>query len=315
LTLGDELAGPARKPRRGERHPALVHVDSVNGAEPSEEARRSFEDLTAVSPTRRLELGSPSTGSDEADALIRAVDLLSPLALGQRVLVLASARSGRTTLLRGLAKSLAGRDVDSKQPLAVVVALIDERPEEATRWRELVPEAELALATADMSPGEQVALVELALARAKRLVESGTDVVLLVDSLSRLEVANDDPAPAKRLFGSGRETSEDDAGSLTVIATMLEGADGDGAALRSVRTTESAVIRLDPELAASGIVPALDPSETRAIDESDLRDSKELKAVKELRERLAGKDTDEAARDLAELISGSVDNQKLLKSL
>ncbi|MGI9557874.1 MAG: hypothetical protein ACR2N5_08030, partial [Solirubrobacterales bacterium] len=98
LLSGDEVAGPARAARRGERHPALVHVDKVNGSDPAESKRTEFDDLTAVPATRRIGLGSPSTGSSEGDALVRAVDLLAPLAFGQRVLVSAAPGSGRTSL-------------------------------------------------------------------------------------------------------------------------------------------------------------------------------------------------------------------------
>ena len=314
LVSGDRVAGPARKPRRGERHPALVHVDTVNGVAPETE-RGKFEDLTPVPPTRRVDLSSPSSGSTDADILLRAVDLLSPLALGQRVLVQASARSGRTTLLRGLAKVLAEKGAGSDSSIVTIVALIDERPEEATRWREEVEGAELSIATAEMRPGEQVASVELALARAKRTVESGTDVVLIVDSLSRLAVAQKDAGPAKALFGSGRETSEAGAGSLTVIATFLEDGEDDDGPLRAVQTTESAVIRLDPELAAAGVVPALDHAATRCAGEAELRSAEELASIRSLRERLAGREAADAARELADLIKGSADNAELLRDL
>ena len=314
LVSGDRVSGPARQPRRGERHPALVHVDTVNG-EPPETERGKFEDLTPVPPTRRIDLSSASSGSPEADMLLRGVDLLSPLALGQRVLVQASARSGRTTLLRGLAKVLAERARDSDSSIVTIVALIDERPEEATRWRQEVEGAELSIATAEMRPGEQVASVELALARAKRMVESGTDVVLIVDSLSRLAVAQKDAGPAKALFGSGRETSEPGAGSLTVVATLLEDGEDDDGPLRAVQTTESAVIRLDPELAAAGIVPALDHAATRCIGEAELRGDDELAAIRTLRERLEGRETADAARELGKLLSDSADNAELLRGL
>ncbi|TMK75523.1 MAG: hypothetical protein E6G49_01295 [Actinobacteria bacterium] len=128
LRSGDEVSGPAREPRRGERHRALVHVDRVNGGEPQTAERPAFEDLTPVLPTRRLALG------DSSDVLTRAVDLLTPLALGQRVLVMAAPRSGRTTLLRGVSSAIEGRE-----DVELLVLLIDERPEEATAWRDAVP--------------------------------------------------------------------------------------------------------------------------------------------------------------------------------
>jgi transcription termination factor Rho len=304
LRPGDQVSGPARSPRRGERHRALVHVDRVNGVEPQSE-RPLFDDLTPVLPTRRVPLDS-----DPADVLTRAVDLLAPVALGQRVLIRAAPRSGRTTLLRGLARA-----IGAAQEIDVVVLLIDERPEEATAWREALAGAEIASATADLAPADQVRVAKFALERARRRVESGADVVLLVDSLSRLAVAAGDVAEVKRVFGSGREAAEEGAGSLTVIATVLEEAEDDDAAERAVITTESSLIRLDPTLAASGVVPALEPSECLVSNEEALRPAKELAAARGLRWLLADLDPDEAASQLRERIENSASNAELLASL
>jgi transcription termination factor Rho len=304
LRPGDQVSGPARSPRRGERHRALVHVDGVNGVEPQSE-RPLFDDLTPVLPTRRVPLDS-----DPADVLTRAVDLLAPVALGQRVLIRAAPRSGRTTLLRGLARA-----IGAVQEIDVVVLLIDERPEEATAWREALAGAEIASATADLAPADQVRVAEFALERARRRVESGGDVVLLVDSLSRLAVAAGDVAEVKRVFGSGREAAEEGAGSLTVVATVLEGTEDDDAAERAVITTESSLIRLDPTLAASGVVPALVPSECLVSNEEALRPAKELAAARGLRWLLADLDPDEAASQLRERIENSASNAELLASL
>ena len=313
LRLGDLVEGPARQPARGERYPALVHVDLVNGVEPVEEdkdkgveigpERPSLEDLTPVAARRRLHLEP-----DQADVLTRAVDLLVPLALGQRVLVWAAPRSGRTTLLRGVA----GAIQRSAERPGLVVLLIDERPEEATAWSEVLPDDELAVATAEMSPREQARVADLALERAKRRAESGEDVVLIVDSLSRLAVAQRDPADVKHLFGAGRELAEDESGSLTVIATALDGLADQGAAREAVETTENALVRLDPELAAAGIYPALRPAECRASGEEEFREPAELEAVRRLRTELIGKDPPEAAALLRERIEGSASNAELL---
>jgi transcription termination factor Rho len=314
LQSGDEVSGPAREPRRGERHRALVHVERVNGAEPVGEGRPGFEQLTPVVPTRRVPLDR-----DPADVLTRAVDLLAPLALGQRVLVMAAPRSGRTTLLRGIAKAIA-----PAERLETAVMLIDERPEEATAWRQAVPDVEIASATAELAPKEQVRVAELALERARRRAEAGADVVLIVDSLSRLAVAAQaaagrrpsvDGAEVKRLFGSGRDFAEDGAGSLTVIATVVEGAEDDGAAERAVITTESSLVKLDPALAAAGIVPALSAGECRVSNEDELRDPDELTAIRRLRSLLADLDAAEAANLLREKIERSGSNAELLGSL
>jgi len=304
LRSGDQVSGPARSPRRGERHRALVHVDRVNGVEPQSERPR-FDDLTAVMPKRRVALDR-----DPADVLTRAVDLLAPVALGQRVLIRAAPRSGRTTLLRGLARA-----IGAVEEIGVVVLLIDERPEEATAWREALPDAEIASATADLAPADQVRVADFALERSRRRVEAGEDVVLLVDSLSRLAVAAGDVTEVKRLFGSGRETAEEDAGSLTVIATVLDGNDDGGAAERAVITTESSLIRLDPTLAASGVVPALVPSECVVSNEEMLRPAKELASARGLRWLLADLDPVDAASQLRQRIEGSASNAELLASL
>jgi len=307
LRPGDEVAGPAREPGRSERYRALVHVDLVNGADPSAEGSRpDFDALTPVAPRRRLRIEP-----DPADPLTRAVDLLVPLAYGQRLLVRAAPRSGRTTLLRGLGGTIQALEDGP----AVTVLLIDERPEEATAWREALPDAEIAAATADMSPADQTRIADLALARAKRLVESGDDVVLICDSLSRLAVAHRDPAPAKALFGAGRELAEEGAGSLTVIATALTGSNEGEEAITAVATTENAVVRLDSDLAAAGVYPALRPAECRASDEEALREPAELEAVRRLRGLLAGLDPQVAAATLRERLESSRTNAELLSRL
>lgn len=307
LRIGDLVSGPARQPERGERYPALVHVDLVNGAEPTEEGERpELEDLTPVAPRRRLRLDP-----DPADLLARAVDLLVPLALGQRVLVWAAPRSGRTTLLRGLAGAI---QAAPGRP-GLVVLLVDERPEEATAWAEVLPDDELAVATAEMEHREQVRVAELALERAKRRAETGEDIVLIVDSLSRLAVAHPDPDGVKHLFGAGRELAEEAAGSLTVIATALDDAADEGDARSTVETTENALIRLDPELAAAGVYPALRVDDTRASEEEELREPLELEAVRRLRAELAEKEPAEAAGVLREHLEGSRTNAELLEKL
>ncbi len=282
LRQGDEVSGPARGPRRGERHRALVHVDTVNGAEPQNDGRSAFDSLKPVPPTRRLALGN-------ADPIVRAADRLAPLAFGQRVLVDAAPRSGRTTFLRGLATALAGQN-----GVEVVVLLVDERPEDAAAWRDALPDSELAIATAEMSPAEQLRVAELGLARAARHAERGADAVLIVDSLSRIAAAGD-VAPVKKIFGSGRELEGEDTGSLTVVATTV---DSDDDAARAVMTTENALIALSPDLAAQGIAP-IDAARTRASGEEKLLTEQELSDLRALRTELADLSPAEAAARLS----------------
>ena len=295
LRAGDQVSGPARAPRRGERHRALVRVEEVNGGEPAAERHDSFEALTPVAPSRRIPLHA-----EPGDVLVRAVSTLAPLAYGQRVLVLAEPRGGRTTLLRSLAKAVAA----APNPPSLVVMLVDERPEEVTEWRRQVPEAEVAAGAADLERADQVRHAELALARAKRRAETGEDVVVLIDSLTRLGVAYGDPASVKPVFGAGRELEEEGSGSLTVIATVLSGTEDGDEVLEAVETTENATIALDPDLAAAGVVPAIDPARTGVSGEERLREGEELESARRLREELRGLDPRQAADLLAERVSG-----------
>ena len=300
LRPGDQVSGPARQPRRGERHRALVRVETVNGQSPEGE-RKHFEDLTAAPPHRRL-LPADAPG----DPLVRAVDLLGPLAFGQRVLVLAQPRSGRTTLLRALGAAIAEAGAH------VCVLLADERPEEVPLWERALPQAEIFAATADQEPRDQIRAAELAMGHAKRLAEAGEDVVVLIDSLSRLALGYRDPARVKRIFGAGRELDEEGSGSLTVIATVLDSDDKGAEVREALETTENLLLRLDAGLAAKGIVPALVAADSRASGEDELRDADEMDKIRRLREELGGMDGEEAARSLADQIAATSSNAELL---
>jgi transcription termination factor Rho len=303
LRPGDEVSGPARAPRRGERHRALVRIESVNGQDPEEE-RSHFEDLTPAPPTRRM-----FALDAELDPAVRAVDLLGPLAFGQRVLILAQPRSGRTTLLRALGSAIAETDAH------LCVLLADERPEEVPQWEAALPDAEIFAATADEEPREQVREAELAMGHAKRLAEAGGDVVVLVDSLSRLALGYRDSARVKRIFGVGRELGEDGTGSLTVIATVLEADDRGSEVREAVETTENLLLRLDAGLAAKGIFPPLAPGDSRSAGEEELRDPEELEKIRRMRAELAEMDPEEAARALAEQIGETSSNAELVARL
>jgi transcription termination factor Rho len=303
LRPGDEVSGPARQPRRGERHRALVRVEAVNGQSPDEE-RTHFEDLTPAPPHRRL--FSPDAPGDPQ---VRAVDLLGPLAFGQRVLILAQPRSGRTTLMRALGSAIAETDAH------LCVVLADERPEEVPQWARALPDAEIFAATADQEPRDQVREAELAMGHAKRLAEGGGDVVVLIDSLSRLALGYRDPARVKRMFGAGRDLGEDGTGSLTVIATVLDSDDRDEEVREALQTTENLLLRLDAGLAAKGIVPSLVAADSRASGEEELRDPEELEKVRRLREELSEMDPEQAARALADQIAATASNTELLSRL
>lgn len=310
LQRGDEVAGPARKPRRGERYPALIHVDTINGVAPGE-GRSRLAESTPVHPSRRIDLTPGPDASPEDALLLRSVDLMLPLALGQRVLVDARPGSGRTTLLRALAGA-----ISRAEDIELVVLLIDERPEEVEAWRAAAPGADLAVATAEMRSGEQLRLVELAFGRASRKAEAGADVVLLVDSISRIAVAADDPGRVKPIFGAGRETAEDGVGSLTVVATTLgDGGEDQGAVERTLETTENVLIVLDPELAGRGVYPAIDFTASRVAGEEHLRGEDELAAARKLRTELASLTPELAAAEVRRLVEGSSDTAAALGTI
>ena len=291
LRPGDEVEGPVRQPRRGERHRALVRVEKVGGAEPGEDREAGFDALTPVPPHRLM----PLQPSDD-DVLVRSASLVAPLAYGQRVLVRAEPRSGRTTLLRGLVKAITAADDAPK----VIVLLVDEGPEEVTEWSRQAPDAEIAAAPADLTPADQVRHAELALGLAKRRAEAGDDVVFVIDSLTRLGVAHGDPAAIKPVFGAGRELEEEGSGSLTVIATVLAGTEDGDEALEAVETTENATIALDPDLAKAGITPALDVTASGVSNEEKLRSDEELEEVRSFRRELLKLPSEEAATRLAQ---------------
>ncbi len=312
---GDEVTGPVRSPRRGERHRALVRVNLVNGKPPvdapapkkrgggggSSAKDDRFDSLTPAPPSRRIELPA------DAGVLARAADLLAPLAYGQRVLVKAAPRAGRTTLLRDLAQTLSG-----VEGVELTVLLIDERPEEVPAWTEAISSADLALAPADLSPAEQVKVARTALERVRKQASEGSDTVLLCDSLSRLAVAGKGVDDVKRLFGSGRAFAEDEAGTLTVVATTL-GDEGD--AYEAVTTTETSLITLDASLAAEGISPALVFGECRAVGDDKILSDDEMSGLRRLRVNLSELVPPEAAGLIREHLESAGSNPDVLKSL
>lgn len=304
LRAGDEVAGPVRPPRKGERRPSLTRVELVNGEPPDEERGTAFERLTPVEPTRRIPIRP-----DDDDVLARAVDLLAPLAFGQRILVEAQPRSGRTGFLRSLARSIRA---GSEKPPEVTVLLVDERPEEVTAWQRQTEGLSIEAAPADLGAKEQSRVAERVLSRVRREAEKGSDVVLMIDSLTRLANALGDPGSIKPFFGTGRELEEESAGSVTVIATALTDAPGDREVIEAVRTTENSSIRLSAELAAAGVVPSLDVSGCSVTGEEAILSADELAGLRSLRADLAELDATQAANRLAESIRDTASNGELL---
>lgn len=302
LRAGDEVSGPVRPARRGERRPSLVRVEKVNGNEPADDRSPRFDSLTPVAPHRPIPLGSP-----DGEVLARAVDLLAPLAFGQRVLVESQRRSGRTTLLKALARSIAAGDSGAK----VTVLLVDERPEEVTAWGRDVPGVDLVAAPVDLGSHDQVKVAERALARVKRQAESGEDVVLVIDSLTRLGSAYGDAGAVKPYFGIGRELEEEGSGSITVIATALIDSERDQPVLDAVRANQNSTVKLDASLAASGVHPPLGLAACVTTDQAGLIGDEGAASLGRLRAELDLLDPQTAAARLIDLLQGTTDNAEL----
>lgn len=266
LRTGDMVSGVVRAPKEGERYLALIKVESVNGRSPdAERDKLIIENLTPVHPSRPLRL------EFRADAFAtRLIDLVVPLGFGQRVLVLAPPRAGRTWLFREIAEG-----VRKNHPgAALLVLLVDERPEEVTEMVRSV-DAEVLSSTFDEPPARHVQVADMGIERAKRMVEQGKDVVVLLDSLTRLARACHATAPAggkqlggvldagaahrvRRTFAAGRALEE--GGSLTMIATALVDTEArlDEVMLDELQGTASAEIVLRRALSEQGLFPAID---------------------------------------------------------
>ncbi|WP_317441761.1 transcription termination factor Rho [Streptomyces collinus] len=282
---------------------ALTEVTRVNGGDPADSrGRRSFQDLTPLHPHQRIRLEHPASG-----AAGRVADLFAPVGKGQRGLIVAPPKSGKTVLLQQLAAAVAGNHPECR----LMVLLLDERPEEVTEMRRSV-RGEVYASTFDRAPREHIALADLVVERAKRLVEAGEDVVILLDSLTRLCRAHNNAAAAggrtlsggvdagallgpKRFFGAARAAEE--GGSLTVLATVLvdTGSRADGYFFEELKSTGNMELRLDREAAARRLFPAVDIDATGTRREELLLTPAELTASRGLRRALRSRDGAPAA--------------------
>ncbi|TQM84991.1 transcription termination factor Rho [Saccharothrix saharensis] len=298
LRRGDEVHGRAAPAPREDGPPALVTVEAVNGAHPRHSpARPAFADLVPTHPQERLRLET-----EPHELTTRVVDLLMPIGKGQRALVVAPPKAGKTTVLRSIAHGIAKNHPECH----LMLVLVGERPEEVTDLARAVP-AEVVAATFDHPPRDHTALAELAVERAKRLVELGRDVVVLLDSATRLGRAYNLAAPTggrtlsggvdagaltapKRFLGAARNV--EGGGSLTVIATALveTGSAGDTLLFEEYKGTGNAELRLDRRSAARRVFPAVDVHQSGTRREDLLLTPGEAVATRLLRRVLAGQE-------------------------
>ncbi len=323
LRMGDLIRGPIRLPQTQEKYPALLRVETVNGV-PIDRARirPHFDDLTPIYPIERLVMES-----DPKDITTRMIDLISPLGKGQRGLIVSPPKAGKTTVLKKIANSIAINHPE----VHLIVLLIDERPEEVTDMERSV-KGEVISSTFDEPPEQHVRVAELVLERAKRLVEMKKDVVILLDSLTRLARAYNHVVPPtgrtlsggldatalrgpKKFFGSARNIEE--GGSLTIIATALvdTGSRMDDVIYEEFKGTGNMEIHLDRRLADKRIFPAIDVRMSGTRKEELLYSEEELKKVWLLRKMLSAIDSEDITEILIEQLSKYRRNEDFLRNL
>ncbi|MFB6549682.1 transcription termination factor Rho [Streptomyces sp. NPDC056405] len=315
LRKGDLVEGV-----RGDRR-TLTDVVRVNGRTPDRQGgRRHFQDLTPLHPHERLRLEHPAAGLTG-----RVADLIAPVGKGQRGLIVAPPKTGKTVLLQQLAAAVAGNHPDSH----LMVVLLDERPEEVTDMRRSV-RGEVYASTFDRSAKQHIALAELVIERAKRLVETGEDVVILLDSLTRLCRAHNNAASSggrtlsggvdagallgpKRFFGAARTAEE--GGSLTILATALveTGSRADDFYFEELKGTGNMELRLSRELASRRVFPAVDMTGSGTRREELLLSAAESTAVRGLRRALGGRDEQSGLETLLERMRQTPDNATFLR--
>lgn len=293
LRRGDYIQGASRPAATSEKYPALLHIDQVSGLNPEETRNRPrFEDLTPLFPDERFPL---ELQGDPSNLTARIVDLLSPIGKGQRGLIVSPPKAGKTTIMKQIAHS-----IEENNPNAyLMVLLVDERPEEVTDMKRSV-KGEVIASTFDRPAIEHTAVAELALDHAKRLVELGKDVIIILDGITRLARAYNLAAPAsgrilsggvdsaalyppKKFFGAARNVEE--GGSLTILATALveTGSRMDEVIFEEFKGTGNMELRLDRKLAERRIYPAIDVNASSTRHEELLFDRSQLQQVWKLR--------------------------------
>ena len=326
LKTGDILTGNTRVKTQGEKFSALLYVSTINGLRPAEAMKRkNFEDLTPVFPNKRIRL--EQAGSSTA---MRIMDLMSPIGKGQRGMIVSPPKAGKTTLLKEVALS-----VQKSEPhMHLLILLIDERPEEVTDIKEAIsgPNVEVIHSTFDELPEHHKRVSEMVISRAKRLVEHGKDVMILLDSITRLSRAYNlivppsgrtlsgglDPAALyspKRFFGAARNMRE--GGSLTILATALvdTGSKMDDVVYEEFKGTGNMELILDRRLQERRVFPAFDIAKSWTRREDLLLTKEEQEAVYIMRRGLNGMKAEEAADNLLNMFSRTKTNSELVRQV
>jgi transcription termination factor Rho len=323
LRTGDHVSGQVRPPKEGERFFALLRVEAVNEQDPEAIRERTlFDNLTPLYPTKRLVLESAP-----GEYSMRIVDMLAPIGKGQRGLIVSPPKSGKTILLQKMANSITRNHPDVK----LIILLIDERPEEVTDMQRSV-QAEVISSTFDEPADRHVQVANMVQEKSKRMVEAGEDVVVLLDSITRLARAHNTVAPhsgrilsggvdanalhkPKRFFGSARNTEE--GGSLTIIATALidTGSRMDEVIFEEFKGTGNMEIVLSRELSDRRIFPAIDVNKSGTRKEELLLREDELNKVWILRKILSEFDTVEAMEFIMDKIRGTKNNKDFMTNM
>ena len=323
LDNGDKIKGIARNPKEGEKFPALIYVGEVNGEAPELAYRRKkFDDLTPIYPNEKIQMETTSN-----EYAMRIIDLICPIGKGQRGMIVAQPKVGKTTLLKKIANSISTNNPE----IELIVLLIDERPEEVTDMRRSI-KGEVIYSTFDELPEHHVKVAEMVLERAKRLIEHNKDVVILLDSITRLARAYNLTIPAsgrtlsggldpaalhkpKKFFGAARNI--ENGGSLTILATALveTGSRMDDVIFEEFKGTGNMEVVLDRSLSEKRIFPAIDINKSGTRREDLLLSKEELETVYALRKAMSSKPQVEITEELISQMVLTKNNKELIKKL
>ena len=323
LDKGDKIKGISRMPKEGEKFPALIYVGEVNGEAPEMAyKRKKFDDLTPIYPNERIRLETVPT-----EYAMRIIDLMSPIGKGQRGMIVAPPKVGKTTLLKKIANSISTNNPE----IELIVLLIDERPEEVTDMKRSI-KGDVIYSTFDELPEHHVKVAEMVLERAKRLTEQNKDVVILLDSITRLARAYNlvipssgrtlsgglDPSALhkpKKFFGAARNI--ENGGSLTILATALieTGSRMDDVIFEEFKGTGNMEVHLDRGLSEKRIFPAIDINKSGTRREELLLSSEELETVFALRKAMSTKPVTEITEELIQQMISTKTNKEFVERM